>query len=1102
MPQTSLDILWVLLCAGLVFLMQAGFVCLESGLTRSKNSINVAIKNLSDFSVSVILYWAFGFALMFGVSNSGWWGASQWFFNPPADSNSLLAFFLFQAMFCATAATILSGAVAERMKFKGYLLVVVLISGIFYPLFGHWSWGGILENTSQGWLKKLGFIDFAGSTVVHSLGGWMSLVTLIIIGPRLERYEQTKRNHKLKRNNIPLSVLGVLLLWLGWFGFNGGSTLAVKGHIALIITNTVLAGASGGVSALLLSWLRDKRPEVSTIMNGSLAGLVAITASCHAVNPVSSIIIGVIGGIVMLGSCRALEFFKIDDAVDAIPVHLGGGIWGTLALALFADLDLLGTGLNRWEQLQVQTLGILICSLWVLLGGFVLVYFINQWIPLRVSAQGEKLGLNFTEHGESTEMYSLLNSMESQAESGDLSLRIEVEPFTEAGEIGLRYNKILETLQEAEKNNELIIQNSLDAIVSMNESGTITAWNSQAEKIFGWTAQEAIGAKLTENIIPERFREAHNKGLERFLKSGAGPALNKRFEIHAMHKSGREFPIELAITPLKTSKGYFFSAFIRDITERKEFEANLNAAKEAAEAASLAKSQFLANMSHEIRTPMNGVMGMLQLALNTELNKDQQEYLELAHNSAESLLLIINDILDFSKIESGKLELNEMPFKINDMIDRILKLMSVNAEQKGLELHAEISPKISPILVGDAGRIQQVLFNLIGNAIKFTDYGEIILKIELKNQSKNNETLYVSIQDTGAGIPQEKIKDIFSAFSQVDVSNTRKHGGTGLGLAICSQLIAEMGGKIWVESEVGKGSNFQFYLPLQISHQQPFNHTESTSSELRNKKVLIVDDNASNRRILKDMLAHWQVKTTTAANGEEALSILEQSKKLGENFDYILLDFQMPNMDGVEVARKIENSGFANGNSILMLSSSDSLKRNELKAELGIQDFLIKPIRREDLFYLLTQRLTNTKSNFASKQFEKKDKSKSSQKVLLVEDNAINQKVMMEILKKNGHHVISSNNGQDALTQFEKNHPFDIILMDLQMPIMDGYTASKMIRESEKKYGEHSAIIALSADVLKGTREKCLDYEMDDYISKPIQIDALLEKIKEYSKAT
>ncbi len=956
MPHSNLDILWVLLCAGLVFLMQAGFVCLETGLTRAKNSINVAIKNLSDFTLSVTLYWVFGFTLMFGISGSGLWGNTTWFFNPSENINSFLAFFLFQAMFCATAATIVSGAVAERMKFKAYLLTTFLISGFLYPLFGHWAWGGIIENHGLGWLKKVGFIDFAGSTVVHSLGGWMSLAVIVIIGARQGRFNSNQYNDKIKRSNIPLSVLGVLLLWLGWFGFNGGSTFSVKSNIALIIANTVLAGASGGLLALAVNWLSKKRPEVTSIMNGSLAGLVAITASCYAVTTTTSVIIGAIGGFVMLSFSRILEKLRIDDAVDAVPVHLGGGIWGTLAVAIFADLDILGTGLNRWQQLQVQALGITICGIWVLSGGGLILYLTNKWLPLRVSPEKEKLGLNYTEHGESTEMYTLLSSMEEQAKSGDISQKVEIEPFTEAGEVAQRYNKILETLHEAEKNNQLIIENSLDAIVSMNEEGVITAWNTQAEKIFGWSAQEAIGSKLTENIIPERFREAHDKGLKRFLQSGEGPVLNKRFEIHAKNKRGFEFPIELAITPLKTSKGYFFSAFIRDITERTEFENNLKAAKDAAEATSVAKSQFLANMSHEIRTPMNGIMGMLQLALNTELKPQQKEYLELAHNSAKSLLVIINDILDFSRIETGKIELNQTQFKVKELIEQVIKLISVNAQEKALEVHTEISNKISPLLIGDPARLQQILLNLLSNAIKFTKSGKITLKVALEKQTEEIEELYFSIQDTGTGIPKDKIRDIFSAFSQVDSSHSRKYGGTGLGLAICFELLKQMKGKIWVESEVDKGSNFQFFLPF----------------HRLNKKLNITNQ-------------------------------IEQT------------------------------------------------------------------------------------SSFQPK------------KILLIEEDAIHQKIIMDILKKNGHQVINSHSAEEAINTFKQKHPFDIVLMDLEMSEMDAYTTAGKIRKLEEEFGEHAIVIALKSTFLDEEGEKPISSEVDDYLCKPIKPDHLIKKVEGYS---
>ncbi len=451
------DVFWVLICAGLVFLMQAGFTCLESGLTRSKNSINVAIKNITDFGISTILFWAFGFAIMFGSSVDGWIGSSQFFLS--LDEGSLTsAFFLFEIMFCATAVTIVSGATAERLRFRSYIIISIMLSGLIYPIFGHWAWNGVLSGTASGWLGKIGFIDFAGSTVVHSVGGWVALAALLVIGPREGRFPLVGAHRKIHGSNLPMSVLGVLLLWVGWFGFNGGSTLALNDQVAGIITNTFLAGASGVMVTLTVGWIIRKKADAELVIFGSIAGLVAITASANAVSTVSALTIGGVGGIVMLGVDYLMDYLHIDDAVGAIPVHLGAGIWGTLAVAIFGKEEILGTGISRWGQLLIQTTGIGVCFLWAFGLSYGFFMLINRFFPLRVTAEDERIGLNVSEHGATTELLDMFRTMESQARTGDMSLRVPVEPFTEIGQIAERYNCVMEALQKEAAKTESSLQ--------------------------------------------------------------------------------------------------------------------------------------------------------------------------------------------------------------------------------------------------------------------------------------------------------------------------------------------------------------------------------------------------------------------------------------------------------------------------------------------------------------------------------------------------------------------------------------------------------------------------------------------------------------------
>jgi Amt family ammonium transporter len=397
----SLDMLWLILCAALVFLMQAGFLCLESGLTRSKNSINVAIKNLADFCLTTIVFWAIGFSLMFGDTVSGWYGTGLVLTDFSVESADTAVFFLFQVMFCGAAVTIISGVVAERLKFGAYLIVALFVSGLVYPVAGHWSWASFGGGEGDGFLASMGFIDFAGSSVVHSVGGWSGLALLIIIGPRIGRFGGSA---PIKASNLPLATLGVLLLFIGWLGFNGGSTLVMDESVPLILVNTIIGGSVGALAAGGLGYAVHNNLNVTRFMNGALGGLVAITANCFAVSTPIAALIGLVGGMIVVFAEDLLEKFHLDDAVGAIPVHLAAGIWGTLATGLYGDLEVLGTGLSRGEQISVQALGVLTYAVWSFGISYALFWIVNRVFRLRVSAEHEIAGLNISEHGVENEV--------------------------------------------------------------------------------------------------------------------------------------------------------------------------------------------------------------------------------------------------------------------------------------------------------------------------------------------------------------------------------------------------------------------------------------------------------------------------------------------------------------------------------------------------------------------------------------------------------------------------------------------------------------------------------------------------------------------------
>ena len=448
--QANLDTFWLLICAILVFLMQAGFMCLESGLSRAKSSINVALKNVTDFGISVATFWAFGFALMYGTSVSGLFGSKFFFFTTKVAGYQ--SFFVFQAMFVATAATIVSGAVAERLKFFSYVIITFVTSGIIYPIVGHWVWSLNFSNpdVKTGWLGKLGFIDFAGSSVVHSVGGWVALAVLLIIGNRTGRF-QDGRKRTFQGSNTPLAALGALILWFGWFGFNGGANGAMDLRIPLILINTFLAASAGLILSSVMGIYVMKKPEPMFMITGPIAGLVSITASCAYVDPTEAIIIGAIGGIVSGSGILLLEKIKVDDVVSAVPVHLFAGTWATIAVALFGDFEAMGIERSMIDQLYIHLIGIVSVGGFCFISAFAIFFMINLLFRLRVNKIEEDMGLNISEHNASTATHDLLKVLNKQQETDDFSLRAPQDPFTEAGVVASQYNNIMDKLEQSER---------------------------------------------------------------------------------------------------------------------------------------------------------------------------------------------------------------------------------------------------------------------------------------------------------------------------------------------------------------------------------------------------------------------------------------------------------------------------------------------------------------------------------------------------------------------------------------------------------------------------------------------------------------------------
>ena len=950
-----MDMLWILLCAGLVFLMQGGFLCLESGLTRSKNSINVAFKNVVDFGIAVALYWVVSYGLMFGNSVAGWFGTSGFFFNPVGEDAPLLfSVFIFQAMFCATGATIISGATAERLKFYVYIIITVLFSVIVYPFVGHWVWASDALGEPTGWLAKQGFHDFAGSSVVHSTGGWVALAVVIIVGPRLGRFDAKGKPVDIPGSNMPMAMLGTLILVFGWFGFNGGSVLAFDDTVPLVMMNTLLGAVAGMIAVMLAGPFLKKLPDPGLVMNGAIAGLVGVTANADLTGPIPAVIIGAIGGLIMMGTTRLLEHFKIDDAIGAVPAHLTPGIWGTLAVAFFADPEIIGAEVNRAAMFQTQLIGVVIIGFWSFVLAFTFLWLLNRVHPFRVSAEEEHAGLNISEHGARTETVFLLEDMERHARTGDLSQRVRVEPFTEVGQIARQYNQVIDSLDLTMNRLKSIFKDLNDGIITFSKEGLLTSINPAAARLLGLQPAGAEGLDVWEVITA-----GHLSNIEAHQPADQEPVdIFRTGMVQEIHLKQRDTRKDI-IFEFLASEGRFhdeviYTGLIRDVSET--YHARRRRSRVMSKLFGAQKLQLYALMCRqalpEIRSSAADIRQRLNRSDSLQVEPDPSfDSQGLSVMEAAQRAKTIEEVTrDLQHLETQN-SLPATPLDLEVHLDAFLSDESLK------KLHPSLAAADWTLVPGAAGfkvhAAARYLTQVLRNLMIFSASQSKNARMEVRTEAvylddhlygsemvPAGEYVRLDLTDKGPGLNEAQIDALFAA----------DKNESNFPMVLAEAIIHYMGGYLLVDSTLGEGTTFSIYLQIARPAASTAPNPESPKG-----RVLVIDDHPKQLTFIADQLRQAEFLPTVSTSGKEALALLAEDRT-----DLVLLDLALQgDMRNQATLFQQIRTAFPDLPVIVTCGNPDK----EVLADVirdGAAGFLPKPLQSDKLIKMVTRELIHS----------------------------------------------------------------------------------------------------------------------------------------------